>query len=93
MSQSEDPIQATALSNHDRKPIHIPGSIQPHGVLLALSTQLEIVQVSNNTQVFLGKEPEDLLGQPLGYLLDATKVEAVKQCLVKKLVVIVHLKY
>src|SRR5689334_13949915 len=85
MSQSEDPTQATALTNHDRKPIHIPGSIQPHGVLLALNTQLEIVQVSNNTQEYLGKEPENLLAQPLSYLLDAREVEAVKQCLVKKI--------
>ncbi len=86
MSQSESTTaQATALTNHDRKPIHIPGSIQPHGVLLALSIQLEILQVSNNTQVYLGKEPKDLLGQPLSYLLDPQQVEIVKQCLVKKI--------
>lgn len=86
MSQPENTTtQATTLTNHDRKSIHIPASIQPHGVLLALSTQLEILQVSNNTQVYLGKEPKDLLGQPLSYLLEAQKVEAVKQCLVKKI--------
>ncbi|QLE52552.1 GAF domain-containing protein [Nostoc sp. C057] len=73
------------MTNHDRKPIHIPGSIQPHGVLLALSTQLEILQVSNNTQAYVGKEPKDLLGKPLSYLLKAQQVEAVKQCLVKKI--------
>ncbi|MBD2523857.1 ATP-binding protein [Nostoc sp. FACHB-133] len=86
MSQPKNTTtQATALTNHDRKPIHIPGSIQPHGVLLALSTQLEILQVSNNTQAYLGKEPKDLLGKPLSYLLEAQQVEAVKQCLVKKI--------
>ncbi|AVH64804.1 ATP-binding protein [Nostoc sp. 'Peltigera membranacea cyanobiont' N6] len=86
MSQPEDTTnQATAFTNHDRKPIHIPGSIQPHGVLLALSTQLEILQVSNNTQAYLGKEPKDLLGKPLSYLLEAQQVETVKQCLVKKI--------
>ncbi|MEH1917554.1 ATP-binding protein [Nostoc sp.] len=86
MSQPEyTTAQATALTNHDRKAIHIPGSIQPHGVLLALSTQLEILQVSNNTQVYLGKEPEDLLGRPLSYLIDSQPVEIVKQCLVKKI--------
>src|SRR5689334_373652 len=86
MSQPEDnTAQATALTNHDRKPIYRPGSIQPHGVLLALNTQLEIVQVGNNTQEYLGKEPEDLLSQPLSYLLDARKVEVVKQCLGKKI--------
>ncbi|WP_181852877.1 ATP-binding protein [Nostoc sp. ATCC 53789] len=86
MSQPKNTTtQATALTNHDRKPIHIPGSIQPHGVLLALSTQLEILQVSNNTQAYVGKEPKDLLGKPLSYLLKAQQVEAVKQCLVKKI--------
>ncbi|MEH2214314.1 ATP-binding protein [Nostoc sp.] len=85
MSQPEyTTAQATALTNHDRKPIHIPGSIQPHGILIALSTQLEILQVSNNTQVYLCKTPEDLLGQPLSYLLEPQPVEIVKQCLVKK---------
>ncbi|WP_375473479.1 ATP-binding protein [uncultured Nostoc sp.] len=84
MSQPEyTTAQATALTNHDRKPIHIPGCIQPHGILLALSTQLEILQVSNNTQVYLCKAPEDLLSQPLSYLLEPQPVEIVKQCLVK----------
>ncbi|MCC5656961.1 GAF domain-containing protein [Nostoc sp. XA010] len=86
MSQPETTTtQATALTNHDRKPIHIPGFIQPHGVLLALSTQLEILQVSNNTQEHLGKEPEELFGKPLSYLLEAQQIETVKQCLAKKI--------
>jgi two-component system, chemotaxis family, sensor kinase Cph1 len=86
MSQSEyTTAQATALTNHDRQPIHIPGSIQPHGVLLALSTQLKIVQVSNNTQKYLGKEPDYLLSQHLSYLLDSRQVEVVRQCWVKKI--------
>ncbi|AFY31077.1 ATP-binding protein [Calothrix sp. PCC 7507] len=75
MSQSEDPTaQATPLNHHDRLPIHLPGSIQPHGVLLVLSTQLEIVQVSNNTQKYLSKQPQDLLGQPLNCLLDGQQL-------------------
>ncbi|MBL1201941.1 MAG: ATP-binding protein [Nostoc sp. ZfuVER08] len=86
MSQPQDTnAQANALTNHDSKPIHIPGSIQPHGVLLALNTQLEIVQVSDNTPEYLGKEPEDLFNQPLNCLFDTKKVELVKQCLGKKI--------
>jgi light-regulated signal transduction histidine kinase (bacteriophytochrome) len=85
MSQSEDNTAQTAsLTNHDRKPIHIPGSIQPHGVLLALNSQLDILQVSNNTQEHLGKYPQELLGQPLNSLLGLEKVEAVRQCWSKK---------
>ncbi|MCG6135978.1 MAG: ATP-binding protein [Nostoc sp. LLA-1] len=85
MSQSEDNFaQIRYLTNHHRLPIHIPGSIQPHGVLVALNNQLEIQQVSNNTQEYLGKDVDDLLGQPLSYLLNAKQVAAVKQCLGKK---------
>ncbi|MDZ7959446.1 MAG: ATP-binding protein [Aulosira sp. DedQUE10] len=86
MSQSEDTtVQNVSLTNHDRKPIHLPGSIQPHGVLLALSPQLEILQVSNNTQQYFGIATQDLLGQSLNYLLDEQQVEAIKQCWGKKI--------
>ncbi|KYC44182.1 cyanobacterial phytochrome A [Scytonema hofmannii PCC 7110] len=64
------------MTNYEQ--LHIPGSIQPHGVLLALSPQLEILQVSNNTQKHLGKKPEDLLGQPLSTLLNATQLEGIQ---------------
>lgn len=78
MSQSDVTLtQATNLIHHE--PIHLPTSIQPHGVLLALSLELEILLLSNNTQDFLGKEPRDLLNQPLGTLLNAEQVKAIKQ--------------
>ncbi|MEC4817038.1 MAG: ATP-binding protein [Scytonema sp. PMC 1069.18] len=66
----------------DYETIHIPGSIQPHGVLLVLSThELTIVQVSSNTHEYLGKHPQDLLGQPLSNLLDAAHFRTVQQYL------------
>ncbi|PMB42326.1 cyanobacterial phytochrome A [Fischerella thermalis CCMEE 5205] len=67
------------LSNSHNELTLNPGSIQPHGVLLALSTQLEILQVSSNTQDYLGKQPEELLGQPLSHLIDALDLEAIAQ--------------
>jgi two-component system, chemotaxis family, sensor kinase Cph1 len=86
MSQSEDTTAPTnSLTNHDRKAIHLPGSIQPHGVLLVLSNELEILQVSYNTQEYLGREPEDLLGQPLSYLLDVRQTEVIKHSFIKKI--------
>ncbi|MDZ8050989.1 MAG: ATP-binding protein [Aulosira sp. ZfuVER01] len=86
MSQSEDnAVQTASLTNHDRKPIHIPGSIQPHGVLLVLSPQLEILQVSDNTLDYLSKTTQELLGQPLNILLDQQQVAAIKQCWSKKI--------
>lgn len=70
------------LTNCEREPIHIPGLIQPHGVLLVLQDPtLNIIQVSNNTQEIIGRHPEELLGQPLSSLLDAKQIELIQQCL------------
>jgi len=56
-----------------REPIHVPGSIQPHGVLLAVSLpELEIVQASTNAELLLGASAKSLVGRSLGELLDVT---------------------
>ncbi|WNG50443.1 GAF domain-containing protein [Archangium minus] len=65
------PGQVVDLTNCAREPIHIPGSIQPHGVLFTLhEPSLTVAQVSANTADVLGIEPEPLLGRPLDGLLD-----------------------
>ncbi|NTW97180.1 MAG: GAF domain-containing protein [Oscillochloris sp.] len=70
------------LTNCDREPIHIPGSIQPHGVLLALSEpDLTIIQASANTQPFLGRELHALLGQPLSALLSPDQLAYLRECI------------
>lgn len=75
-------VQTVDLTNCDREPIHIPGLIQPHGVLLAINiSTVEIIQVSKNTAKFLNRQPEDLLGKPLSELFDSKQVETIKQCL------------
>ncbi|MBE9107954.1 GAF domain-containing protein [Nodosilinea sp. LEGE 07298] len=72
-----DPID---LTNCDREPIHIPGAIQPHGVLLVLhDPTLEILQVSSNTRTLLGLAPEDLLGQSLSKLFSAGQIQQIRQ--------------
>ncbi len=61
---------AKAIAQCGDEPIHIPGSIQPHGFLLVLSEpQLTIVQASENVRHWLGVEPQALLGQPLTRLI------------------------
>ncbi|ARV57575.1 cyanobacterial phytochrome A [Nostocales cyanobacterium HT-58-2] len=70
------------LTNCDKEPIHIPGLIQPHGVLLVLQdSTLEIIQVSSNTQEVIGRQPQQLLGKPLSDLLDAKQIKKIQQCL------------
>ncbi|MBE9182917.1 GAF domain-containing protein [Oculatella sp. LEGE 06141] len=70
------------LTNCDREPIHIPGQIQPHGVLLVLQAPtLNIIQVSSNTQEVIGRVPEALLGTPLSDLLNEQQTQQIQQCL------------
>jgi light-regulated signal transduction histidine kinase (bacteriophytochrome) len=83
MSQFEDTVPSATFDSHE-KPFHLPGSIQPHGVLLAVSTELEILQVSNNTEEYLSIQPQDLLGKPLEILLDVSQIVAIRQNLATK---------
>jgi light-regulated signal transduction histidine kinase (bacteriophytochrome) len=60
------------LSNCEREPIHVPGSIQPHGALLVLAeADLSVVQASENVGELLGVPVQEALGRPLGTLLGA----------------------
>jgi two-component system, chemotaxis family, sensor kinase Cph1 len=69
------------LTNCDREPIHIPGAIQAHGVLITCSeTDFAILQISQNSAVFLGHQPAALLGQPLSLLMDDEQLAAIRGC-------------
>ena len=80
-----DAQTGVTLTNCDREPIRIPGQIQPHGLLLVLSSEhletLEILQVSANVERFCGVAPGDLIGQPLSRLLGAQPSQKVKAAL------------
>ncbi len=82
MAETVDLTNIVDLTNCDREPIHIPGAIQPHGVLLVLQeSSLEILQVSRNTETHMGSAPEDLLGQPLSSLFDDAQIQQIRHCL------------
>ncbi|MDD5578300.1 MAG: ATP-binding protein [Methylobacter sp.] len=58
------------LSNCDNEPIHIPGLVQPHGVLVVVSEPgLIIRQISANSEHHFAAAAQDLLGTPLSSLL------------------------
>lgn len=73
------PPETLSWANYEREPIQSPGLIQPHGVLFVLSTDLNILQVSNNTVQFFGRSPETFLNQPLEQVLDETQVNVIKE--------------
>lgn len=66
------------LTNCDKEPIHIPGLIQPHGVLLAVTQGKDnlIVQASRNTDVLLGIPAETLLGTSMAELVGDSQLQA-----------------
>ncbi|MDC7784984.1 ATP-binding protein [Rhodoplanes sp. TEM] len=62
----DDDAPAVDLTSCDREPIHIPGRIQPHGVLLAfVEPALRPVSVSANVETFAGLPVNAVLGAPL----------------------------
>jgi light-regulated signal transduction histidine kinase (bacteriophytochrome) len=59
------------LTSCDREPIHVPGAIQPHGLLFAFTEgDLRTVSVSANLADLAGISPDDLLGTPLDVAFD-----------------------
>ncbi len=60
----------------EKELIHIPGSVQAHGVLIALrSSDLTILQISENVFDILGVHSSELLHQPLSRLIDPAPIE------------------
>ena len=57
------------LTNCERELIHLAGSVQPHGALLALrESDLVVIQASVNSERVLGHDTKTLLGRPLSEL-------------------------
>ena len=74
------PLQAMSVdvTTCDREPIHIPGCIQPHGMLIAARlTDFTIMQVSANSAAFCGLPPARLLGESLQTLFSATRAQEI----------------
>jgi chemotaxis family two-component system sensor kinase Cph1 len=74
-----DPAEPIDLTNCDREPIHIPGAIQPYGVLLALRPEtLEVLQASASAEAHLGAAAASLLGRPLADAIGDEAAAAVR---------------
>ncbi|MCZ2828655.1 SpoIIE family protein phosphatase [Modestobacter sp. VKM Ac-2986] len=72
------PGETVDLTNCEREPIHVPGSIQPRGVLLAVSEPDMVVrQVSRNLADVVGVAWDDALGRPLGEVVGVGPADAI----------------
>lgn len=73
--------QSVDLTNCDREPIHIPGSIQPHGALLAFDASFALaLRHSRNAPELLGLSG-DINGQAAEALLGAELVHSLRNSL------------
>ena len=81
-----DPL-AEALANCDREPIHIPGTIQHFGALVATDLDAsEILYASQNTDHWLQHDAAKLLGASLDSLLDNELVHEARNALSHKMI-------
>ena len=74
---------AVTLDNCDREPIHIPGSIQPHGCLLACDmAAARVLRHSANATAMLGLDG-DPNGRPLEAVIGVDAAHAVRNALAR----------
>ena len=67
------------LTNCEHEPIHIPGSIQPRGVLAVVrEADFEVRQVSANVAELLGLSVDAVLGRHLSALIGAEQSARIK---------------
>jgi light-regulated signal transduction histidine kinase (bacteriophytochrome)/CheY-like chemotaxis protein len=66
------------LSNCDREPIHIPGSVQRFGFLLTLLSDFTIVIASDNVADHLGPAHAAVLQRPLAEIFSEAAVGAIR---------------
>ncbi|HEU4376473.1 MAG TPA: ATP-binding protein [Telluria sp.] len=69
MNQAPPALAPLDLSSCDKEPIRFPGSIQPHGFLLCLSSRLAVLQASDNLGERTGVSAADAIGQPLAAVI------------------------
>lgn len=84
MIEIQDNIIPADLNSCDREPIHIIGSIQPHGALLAACAETwQVTYASLNIDNFIGLTASEVLGRDL---VDVIGPKAIEQLLKQPLV-------
>lgn len=78
MSDRSGPAFAVDLSNCDREPIHILGTIQPFGFLIATAPDWTIARASANTADHIGLGGDGLLGRKLGEIIEDNALHAIR---------------
>lgn len=86
---SQDRVENLAiqkLSDYENKLLNIPGSIQPHGMLIALKEpELKVIKISANTKEYLGIAAKRFLEKPLNQSLKIDRIKAIEDFLPEKI--------
>ena len=69
---------AVDLTNCDREPIHILGSVQAIGLLVAVDRHWIVERVSANVEDFLAVETSAAIGSPLQSFIDAEAIHSIR---------------
>jgi len=72
---------APDLTTCEQEPIHVPGAIQPHGLLLALDHDAHVVMASRNCARLLGTPARELIGTAAQDVIGAATAALVEQAL------------
>ena len=79
---SDYPDGGIDLTNCDREAIHIPGTILPHGAMLAVDpATMRIEQVAGDTTGLLGTDAAALAGKNLSALFTTAQIERLQELL------------
>ena len=77
--RTDMPVSADPTAGCDREPIHVPGSIQPHGHLLAFAgDDFALVHASAAASAVLATGVADAFGHPLVRVFAGTPVEPMR---------------
>lgn len=74
----QDQVLQQALQHCEREPIHQVGSVQPHGILLALDEHFFICYCSENAATIFSLPWSDLLGKSFAGFISETAIEQMR---------------
>jgi light-regulated signal transduction histidine kinase (bacteriophytochrome)/CheY-like chemotaxis protein len=70
--------QQVDLTNCDREPIHVPGSIQPFGFLISLLSDFTICIASDNVSEYLGYDISEILQRHIDDVFSEAAVKTIR---------------
>lgn len=81
MADGNDPADtgfAVDITNCDREPIHVLGTVQPFGFLIALTADWLVARASANSGDYIGLTPQDMLGRPISDIFRGEAIHSLR---------------